>query len=169
MTTKPGTMKQNPPVRAPAQPRSRHAQRMASCVDAGPGSRLQAAMPSSNSVADIHSRSSTHSLRRRAMWVGGPPNPMHPIRPHSRAMVVRRTGSPVACIVRKGYANLGPQAPPDARPCTFTVASSAGAATTGAARPPPIHQLNTPAGWPLPSTFPVCRARGHARLSELDK
>ena len=27
------------------------------------------------------------------MWVGGPPNPMQPIRPHSRAMVVRRTGS----------------------------------------------------------------------------
>ena len=69
---------------------------MASWVDAGPGRRLQAAMPSSNSVADIHCRSSTHSLRRRAMWVGGPPNPMHPIRPHSRAMVVRRTGSLVA-------------------------------------------------------------------------
>ena len=25
------------------------------------------------------------------------------------------------------------------------------------ARPPGIHQLNTPAGSPLPSTFPVCR------------
>ncbi len=114
MTIKPGTMKQSPPVRAPAQPRSRQAQRMANCVDAGPGSRLQAAMPSSNSVAEIHSRSSTHSLRRRAMWVGGPPNPMHPMRPHSRAMVVRRTGSPVACIEKKGYANLdgvGPTRP----------------------------------------------------------
>jgi hypothetical protein len=27
------------------------------------------------------------------MWVGGPPNPMQPIRPHSRAMVARLTRS----------------------------------------------------------------------------
>ncbi len=101
MTIRPGTMKQNPPIRAPRQPRSRQAQKMANCVDAGPGSRLQAAMPSSNSLGVIHSRSTTHSFRSRAMWVGGPPNPMHPMRPHSRAMVVRRTGSPAACIIKK--------------------------------------------------------------------
>ena len=112
MTTRPGTMKQNPPRRAPRQPRSRQAQKMANCVDAGPGSRLQAAMPSSNSPGVIHSRSTTHSFRSRAMWVGGPPNPMHPMRPHSRAMVVRRTGSPAACMVKKArQTRAGEQSP----------------------------------------------------------
>ena len=34
-----------------ARPATRHAQKMASCVDAGPGSRLHAAIASSNSSA----------------------------------------------------------------------------------------------------------------------
>ena len=49
MTIRPGTMKHRPPTTAPIGPRSRQAQRMASCVEAGPGRRLVAAMPSSNS------------------------------------------------------------------------------------------------------------------------
>ena len=91
MMIRPGTMKQAPPTSAPAGPRSRQAQKMASWVEAGPGSRLVAATPSSNSAADSHSRRSTHRPRSRAMCAGGPPNPMHPIRPHSRAMVSSET------------------------------------------------------------------------------
>ena len=45
------------------------------------------AMASSNSFASIHSRSSTHRRRSRAMWVGGPPKPMQPRRSHSLPMV----------------------------------------------------------------------------------
>ena len=51
MITSPGTMKQMPPISAPRRPRSRQAQKMASWVEAGPGSRLVAEMPSSNSWA----------------------------------------------------------------------------------------------------------------------
>jgi hypothetical protein len=51
MMTGPGRMKQAPPVTAPRQPRSRHPQKIASWVEVGPGSRLVAAMPSSNSSA----------------------------------------------------------------------------------------------------------------------
>ena len=40
---------------APAGPRSRQAQKMASWVEAGPGSRLVAATPSSNSPSPISS------------------------------------------------------------------------------------------------------------------
>ena len=87
MITSPGTMKQRPPRRAPRRPRSRQAQKMASCVEAGPGSRLVAEMPSSNSWALSHRRSSTQSFRNSAMWAGGPPNPMTPMRLHSRTMV----------------------------------------------------------------------------------
>ena len=47
-------MKQSPPTSAPALPRSRQAERIASCVEAGPGSRLQVAIESSNSAAPIH-------------------------------------------------------------------------------------------------------------------
>ncbi len=54
-------MKQAPPTRAPTVPPSRHAQKMASWVEAGPGRRLVAAIPSSNSVADNHRRSVTQS------------------------------------------------------------------------------------------------------------
>ena len=64
---------------------------MASCVDMGPGSTFAAATPSSNSWADIHRRSSIQRWRRRATWVGGPPNPTQPILPHSRTMVRRDT------------------------------------------------------------------------------
>ena len=87
MITSPGTMKQMPPISAPTRPRSRQAHKMASWVEAGPGSRLVAEMPSSNSWALSQPRSSTQSLRSRAMWVGGPPNPMIPMRLHSRTMV----------------------------------------------------------------------------------
>jgi len=47
-------------------------------------------MPSSKSLSSIHCRCSTHSRRSKVMWVGGPPNPMQPIRVHSRAMVTAR-------------------------------------------------------------------------------
>ena len=43
-----GTMKPSPPTIAPAAPATRYAHRIASWVDAGPGSRLQAAFASSN-------------------------------------------------------------------------------------------------------------------------
>ena len=87
MITSPGTMKQMPPISAPGRPRSRQAQKMANWVEAGPGSRLVAEMPSSNSWALSQPRSSTQSLRSRAIWVGGPPKPMIPMRLHSRTMV----------------------------------------------------------------------------------
>ncbi len=87
MATSPGTMKHTPPTTAPRVPPSRQAQKMANWVEAGPGSRLVAAIPSSNSVGDSHWRSVTHSRRSMAMWVGGPPKPRTPIRPHWRAMV----------------------------------------------------------------------------------
>ena len=83
----PGTMKQMPPMRAPTRPRRRQAQKIASWVEAGPGSRLVAEIPSSNSCALNQWRSSTQSFRSSAMWAGGPPKPMRPIRPHSRTMV----------------------------------------------------------------------------------
>src|SRR6266540_3667612 len=72
---------------------------MASCVEAGPGRRLVAAMPSSNSRSDSHRRWSTHSWRRSAMWAGGPPNPMQPIRAHSRATTASGTRW-VGCLKR---------------------------------------------------------------------
>ncbi|GAB3844692.1 hypothetical protein GCM10027610_059620 [Dactylosporangium cerinum] len=88
MTIRPGTMKQTPPSSPPTQPRSRQAQKIASWVEAGPGSRLVAAMPSSNSWALIQPRFVTHSCRRRLMCAGGPPNPVIPIRVHC-VMIVR--------------------------------------------------------------------------------
>ena len=87
ISTSPGTMKHSPPRRAPAGPRSRQAQKMASWVDAGPGSRFVVAMASSNSFASIHCRSSTQRRRSNAIWVGGPPNPMQPRRSHSLTIV----------------------------------------------------------------------------------
>src|ERR1700678_2263852 len=89
ITMRPGTMNAAPPARAPRRPRTRHAQKIASWVEAGPGSRLQALIASSNSVASSHCSRSTHSLRSSAMCAGGPPNPTHPIRPHSRSTVAR--------------------------------------------------------------------------------
>ena len=73
------------PTIAPAGPRTRHAQKIASCVEAGPGSRLHAAIASSNSSRVSHPRRCTHSSRSSAMCAGGPPKPMHPRRPHSRS------------------------------------------------------------------------------------
>jgi len=69
-------MKQAPPTRAPRRPRSRQAQKIASWVEAGPGSMLVVATPSSNSDEEIQARSSTHNARSKAMWRGGPPKPM---------------------------------------------------------------------------------------------
>ena len=91
MSTIPGAMKQIPPSTAPTGPRSRQAQKIASCVDAGPGRRLVVETPSSNSLASIQWRCSTHSRRSSAMCVGGPPKPMQPSRSHSRAMVASET------------------------------------------------------------------------------
>jgi hypothetical protein len=56
---------------------------------------LTAAIASSKSRAAIHPRRSTHSSRSSAMCAGGPPKPMQPILPHSRAIVVSgtRTGA----------------------------------------------------------------------------
>ena len=60
----PGTMKARPPASAPGRPRTRQAQKMASSVEAGPGSRLQAAMASSNSRASSHCLRSPPVSRR---------------------------------------------------------------------------------------------------------
>ena len=89
MMISPGTMKARPPTTAPSRPRTRHAQKIASSVDAGPGRRLQAAIASSNSAASSQPSRSTHSRRKRAIWAGGPPNPVTPIRPHSRSTTPR--------------------------------------------------------------------------------
>ena len=51
ITSSPGSTKARPPTSAPGRPRTRQAVKMASCVEAGPGSRLQAAIASSNSPA----------------------------------------------------------------------------------------------------------------------
>src|SRR6185437_6520286 len=96
MTIRPGTMNAAPPASAPSLPRTRHAHKIANSVEAGPGSRLQTAIASSNSAASSHRRSSTHSLRSSAIWAGGPPKPMHPIRPHSRTTVRKLAGKPAA-------------------------------------------------------------------------
>src|SRR4051812_4717479 len=86
-------MKLAPPTSAPATPLSRQAQKIASCVEAGPGSRVVAAIASSNSRSLSHARRWTHSLRRSAMCAGGPPKPIQPMRPHSRATTRSGTGS----------------------------------------------------------------------------
>ena len=80
-------MKQAPPSSAPGAPRSRQAQKIASWVEAGPGSRLHAAIASSNSSSVIQRSRSTHSWRSSAMCVGGPPKPMIPMRSHSLAIL----------------------------------------------------------------------------------
>ena len=79
MATRPGTTKHAPPIRGAGQCPRTLARRtaMASWVEAGPGRRLVAAIPSSNSTALSQWRSVTHSCRSMAMWVGGPPNPEH--------------------------------------------------------------------------------------------
>ncbi len=89
MMIRPGTMNARPPTRAPSRPHTRQAQKIASSVDAGPGSRLQVAIASSNSAASSQPSRSTHSRRKSAMWAGGPPNPVTPIRPHSRSTTPR--------------------------------------------------------------------------------
>ncbi len=75
----------------------------------GPGSRLQAAIASSNSRASSHCLRSTHSSRSSLMWVGGPPNPMQPIRPHSRSTVARdaRAGAGAVAPARRAAACRG--------------------------------------------------------------
>src|SRR4051812_23838217 len=98
MATSPGRMKASPPATAPAGPRTRQAVKIASWVEAGPGSRLQAAIASSTSSAESHARRSTTSSRRSAMCAGGPPNPRQPMRPHSR-----RTARSGTSHTRAGY------------------------------------------------------------------
>ena len=80
-------MNASPPTIAPTGPPTRRAQKIASCVEAGPGRRLHAAIASSNSFSPSQCRRSTTSRRSRAMCVGGPPKPVTPIRSHSRAIV----------------------------------------------------------------------------------
>ena len=53
ITVTAGTMKHRPPTTAPGGPARRRAQKMHSCVDAGPGSRLQAPTASSKSRGSI--------------------------------------------------------------------------------------------------------------------
>jgi hypothetical protein len=101
---KPGTMNAAPPSRAPRRPRTRQAQRIASWVEAGPGSRLQAATASSNSTGVNHFLRSTHRSRNNLIWVGGPPNPRQPIRPHSRTTTAKlgcraSTASPALSLI----------------------------------------------------------------------
>ena len=55
---------------------------MASWVEAGPGSSSSRRCRPRTLLASIQSCSSTHSRRKRPMCVGGPPKPMHPMRPH---------------------------------------------------------------------------------------
>ena len=108
MRTSPGTMKHSPPMTAPTARRRRQAQKMASWVEAGPGRRLVAAIPSSNSVAVSHRRSSTHRRRSRAMWAGGPPKPVQPMRAHSRAISASGTTGPGAGAPSGTSAVTGP-------------------------------------------------------------
>ena len=76
MRARPGTTKQTPARMAPNCPRRRQAMKIASCVEAGPGSRLVAATPSSNSRSVSQWRRPTARLRRRAICAGGPPKPV---------------------------------------------------------------------------------------------
>jgi hypothetical protein len=65
-------------------------------VEAGPGSSLHAATASSNSAASSQPSQSTQRSRSILMWMGGPPNPVQPMRPHCRRTVTtdRRNGWP---------------------------------------------------------------------------
>ena len=112
MTTSPGRMNAAPPTTAPAGPATLHAQKIASCVDAGPGKRLHAEIASSNSDASIHRRRSTHRSRNNAMCVGGPPKPTQPIRPHCTNTAPSPT---LACAAEESAAaiNATYDAPPD--------------------------------------------------------
>src|SRR5262249_34191735 len=102
MATSPGTMKAAPPTIAPNGPPTRQAQKIASCVEAGPGNRLQAATASSNSCAVSQPSRSTHSSRSRAMGAGGPPKPVEPMRPHCTATSARRDGGATQLFRRGG-------------------------------------------------------------------
>jgi len=52
------------------------------------------------------------------MWVGGPPNPIQPIRPHSRRIVVSGTGSRAGAAACAGSGGTAPSAlaPPLVKP-----------------------------------------------------
>ena len=97
MRISPGTMKASPPTTAPSLPRTRHAQKIASSVDAGPGSRLHAAIASSNSAASSHPRgldaqlAQQRDVRRRPAEPDDPdPAPL----PQDRAQAGRRAPQP---------------------------------------------------------------------------
>ena len=68
-----------------------------------------AAMPSSNSWAVSHPRSSTHRLRNRAMWAGGPAEAddadASPLADDRGELARRR------CVGRLGHAGLTPWVP----------------------------------------------------------
>ena len=60
---------------------------------------LQAAIASSKSSSLSQPRLRTHNSRSNAIWLGGPPKPMQPIRPHSRSSVpsCTRGGAATLC------------------------------------------------------------------------
>ena len=72
MSTSPGTMNAAPPTSAPTGPATRHAEKMASWVEAGPGNRLHAAIASSNSPGVSHPSPLDAQLAQRARcgWAG---------------------------------------------------------------------------------------------------
>ena len=104
--TKPGMMNAAPPSSAPGRPRTRQAQKIASCVEAGPGSRLQAAIASSNSTEVSHCLRPTHRSRSNLIWAGGPPKPIHPMSPcaYDRG----QTRRPFEVRVRVGHVIAAP-------------------------------------------------------------
>ncbi len=73
-------MKQSPLTIPPSAFRARQPQKMTSCVEAGPGSRLVVAIASSSSALVNQRLRSTQSSRTRAMCAGGPPKPVQPMR-----------------------------------------------------------------------------------------
>src|ERR1022692_416009 len=123
MMISPGTMKQTPPSTAPAAPRSFQAQKIASWVEAGPGIRLAAARPSSNSRADSHRLLSTHRVRSSTICAGGPPNPITPIRAHWPAIMASGTRSPG---VSAAGSPAGPSAPGPSAGGPWSVTASSG-------------------------------------------
>ena len=80
-----GPMKSSAASPSPAQPARRLPRSRASWVDAGPGTRLQAAKSSPNSSAPSQRRRRTTSRSISATWLAGPPKATQPSRPKTAA------------------------------------------------------------------------------------